>query len=487
MTETEIGQRSAGSLVAALRAGELSSAELLEHFLARVEKWNPPLNAVVTLDVERAREAARAADAARERGEALGPLHGLPMTVKDTFETAGLRTTAGTPRLSRHVPDEDAVVVARLRAAGAVIFGKTNTPEWAADWQTDNPVFGTTRNPWDPERSPGGSSGGSAAALAAGLTPLELGSDIGGSIRVPSHWSGVCGHKPSHGIVPQRGHLPPWPGTRAERDLNVIGPLARYVDDLERALDVLAGPDEPTATAWTLALPPPRQRELGDFRVAAWLDDAAFPADAEMRRVLEEATAALESEGARIDRTARPAVPLAEAVQTYLDLLMPTNTLVQDDESFAAMQAGAWALPPEAEGLVVDALRSHVIAHRDWLRSHERREKWRAAWAEFFRGVDVLLCPVTLTAAIGHDHGPVPGRTVEIDGHARPYLELVAWPGLVSMALLPATVVPVGRTREGLPVGIQIVAPFLEDRTGLAFARCVEAVLGGCGSPPGFA
>jgi len=209
VTMDELAFRTATELVAALRRKEVSSRELLDHYLTRVERVNPRLNAVVTLDVERARKRAAAADEALVRGELWGPLHGLPMTIKDCFETAGLRTTAGFSPLTDHVPTVDAVAVARLIGAGAVVFGKTNVPMLAGDWQTYNAIFGTTNNVWDVTRAPGGSSGGSATVVAAGLAGLELGSDIGGSIRVPSHWSGVYGHKPTHGIVPQRGHIPP--------------------------------------------------------------------------------------------------------------------------------------------------------------------------------------------------------------------------------------------------------------------------------------
>src|SRR6201991_4334576 len=246
---SEIGLQPAHALAEAIRRREVSSRELLDHYLARVEAVNPPLNAVVTIDPDGARVAADAADASLARGDDVGPLHGVPMTVKDTYQTAGMRTTCGLPAWD-HVPEHDAEAVRRLRGAGAVIFGKTNTPTLAGDWQTYNPIFGTTNNPWDTTRSPGGSSGGSAAALAAGLTALELGSDIAGSIRVPSNWCGTCGHKPSWGVVPQRGHLPPEPGALADRDLNVVGPMARDVDDLEMALDILAGADGHRATGW---------------------------------------------------------------------------------------------------------------------------------------------------------------------------------------------------------------------------------------------
>ncbi|MDX1649231.1 MAG: amidase, partial [Myxococcota bacterium] len=442
----------ATALRRALAEGRLSSRELLDHHLARVDALDPQLGAVVTRDDAAARAAADAADRARAAGDDR-PLLGLPMTVKDCFETAGLRTTAGVPELAEHVPGRDADAVARLRAAGAVVFGKTNLPTWASDWQTWNPLFGLTRNPWDPARSPGGSSGGSAAALAAGLTPLELGSDVGGSIRVPAHWSGVCGHKPSHGVVPQRGHLPPAPGALAEADLNVVGPLARCVDDLELGLEVLAGPTPERATGWRLTLPPPRGRALREFRVGLWLDDPDHPVDDAMRGVLEDAVGALGRAGARVDATARPALRLRDAVHTYLDLFMPLQNRVLDDATFQAVVAGAEGLPPDADDLTARALRAQAGRHRDWLAAHERREQMRARWAALFRDVDVLLCPVNLRAAIPHDvDTPIFARTVEVSGKSRPYLELIAWPALVTMAWLPSTVVPVGRTPEGLPV-----------------------------------
>jgi amidase len=483
----ELGFESAGELAAALRRRELGSRELLEHYLARIERWNPALNAVVALDAERARAAADAADRALARGEAAGALFGLPMTVKDTFETAGLRTTCGVPELAEHVPAADAISVARLRAAGAVIFGKTNTPTWAGDWQTTNPIYGTTNNPWDRTRTPGGSSGGSAAAVAAGFTSLELGSDIGGSIRVPAHCCGVFGHKPSHGLVPQRGHIPGVPGTLAERDLNVVGPLARSVDDLELALDVLAGPPPELAHAVSLRLPPARGAKLADFRAAAWLDEPSCPIDREMRGLLEQAADALVKAGARIDRDARPAVDFREAIELYLALLIPIMSLELPDALARQLAKGGEGVPADATGVIPASARAHASRHRDWLRTHERREQIRARWAEFFRAHDVLLCPVMLTPAFPQDASEFTSRRLRVNGEERAYLENIAWPALVTMALLPSTVIPVGRTAGGLPVGIQIVGPYLEDRTPLAFARAATRELGGFAPPPGLA
>jgi amidase len=479
--------QSASQLLRALRRRTTTSRDLLEQSLERVARLNPALNAVVTLDAERARAAADAADRAIEADSPLGPLHGLPITVKDTYETAGVRTTCGVPELSGHVPKGDAVSVARLRAAGAVIFGKTNTPTWAGDWQTTNPVFGTTHNPWDATRTPGGSSGGSAVAIAAGLAALELGSDIGGSIRVPAHCCGVFGHKPSHGLVPQRGHIPGPPGTLSEYDLNCIGPIARSAEDLALALGVLAGPLPENAHAVSLRLPRPRARRLEAFRVAAWLDDPAARIDTEMRDLLEAATATLERAGAKVDRHARPEVDLAEAIETYVTLLSPVMSLTFPEEVARQMAQVGDQVPDDAPGLIPASARAYAVRHRDWLRAHERREAIRARWAAFFGDFDVLLCPVMLTPAFPLDDSEFAGRTLQVNGEMRPYLENIRWPGLITMALLPATVIPVGRTRAGLPVGVQIVGPYLEDGTPLAFARAAERALGGFVPPEGLA
>ena len=482
---TALEYRSAGDLLDALRRREVGSRELLEHQLARIERLDPGLNAVVTLDVERARAAADGADRALSRGEARGPLCGLPLTVKDTLETAGLRTTCGVPALSQHVPRHDAVAIARLRAAGAVIFGKTNTPTWAGDWQTTNPIFGTTHNPWDRTRTPGGSSGGSAVAVAAGFSPLELGSDIGGSIRVPSHCCGVFGHKPSRGLVPMRGHIPPAPGSLAEADLDTVGPLARTAADLELALDVVAGAPPELAHAVSLRLPPARAAALAGFRAAAWFDEPAATVDAEMRGLLERAVDMLASAGARIDRKARPAVDFREAVATYLELLMPIMSLTAPDDLARQLVAGGEQVPADAPGLLAASARAYAARHRDWLRTHERRERIRARWAEFFHDFDVLLCPVMLTPAFVQDASEFTSRRIRVNGEERAYLEHIQWPGLITMAWLPSTVIPVGRTAGGLPVGVQIVGPYLEDRTPLAFARAAERELGGFVPPPG--
>jgi amidase len=479
--------RSAVDLVAAIRGRELGSRELLEHHLARVERLNPRINAVVTLDVERARRRADAADRAVARGEALGPLHGLPMTIKDVMETAGLRTTSGAETYKDHVPAADAAAVARLVRVGAVVFGKTNTPALAMDCQTYNSLFGTTSNPWDTSRATGGSSGGAAAALAAGLTPLELGTDIGGSIRNPAHYCGVYGHKPSFGIVPMRGYIPPPPGALADTDINVIGPLARSAEALMLALDVLAGPDDDRAVAWGLALPPPRRSDVREYRVAAWLDDPECPVDGAVGARLQATVDGLAAAGARVDDRARPGFGLREAYRDYYQLLCLATCNILGADQFTSLAGFADTVSDDDEELMARYARANTARHRHWLALNEARERYRRLWTDFFRKHDVLLCPVTPVAAFPHDHDPNwTARTIQVNGSSRSYEEQIVWAGVVGMAYLPATVAPVGRTAGGLPVGVQIVGPYLEDRTPLDLARRLAGIAGGFEAPPGF-
>jgi amidase len=298
----------------AIRTRDVSSRELLDLLLERVDRLDGPINAVVTVDADAARARADDADRATAAGTSWGPLHGVPMTVKDVWETEGMRTTSGAPELADHVPATDALAVARLRAAGAVVFGKTNTPLYAGDIQTSNEVFGRTGNPWDVGRTPGGSSGGAAAAVAAGLTPLELGSDIGGSIRMPSHLCGTFGLKPTWGVVPSRGHIP---GGPIETDVNQGGPMARSVRDLELGLDVLAGPVPEDATAWHLELPrPERPVDVAGLRIDVVLDDPDFPVSAEVRDLLRAGADRLLDAGARVEERPLPVPPVRSSPPT---------------------------------------------------------------------------------------------------------------------------------------------------------------------------
>jgi len=474
-------------LAAKIRRKELGCRELLDHYLARVERLNAPLNAVVTLDVERARARADAADQALARGAGVGPLHGLPMTIKDCFETAGLRTTSGAPELKDHVPAADAASVARLVAAGVNVFGKTNLPVYAGDVQTFNALFGTTNNPWDRTRSPGGSSGGAAAAVAAGLTSFELGSDIGGSIRNPSHYCGVYGLKPSYGLVPALGHIPYAPGSRIEADVNVVGPIARSADDLAAAFDVLAGPTAERATAWRLALPPARRDGLRGYRIAAWIDDPACETDAGVRACLQAAVDALGRAGAIVDESARPGFGLDEAFRTYTGLLGAAMSPGIAPELFDAQAAFATQIPPGDDSMVARFVRGSTMRHREWLAANEQRERLRAAWREFFGRFDALLCPISPVAAQPHNQdGEVIARHMVVNGKSRNYIDQIMWAGVIGVAYLPAVVAPVGRTPDGLPVGAQLVGPYLEDRTPLDLARRMADVVGGFTPPPGY-
>lgn len=480
----ELAHLGAGELAHRIRHRELSSREVTLAMLDRIGRLDGPINAVVTVDVERAMAEATAADAAVAGHAELGPLHGVPLTVKDSFQTAGMRTTSGAPQLAELVPDADADCVARLRAAGAVVVGKTNLPIWAGDAQTYNEVFGTTNNPWDLRRTPGGSSGGSAAALAVGLTPLEVGSDIGGSIRIPASYCGVLGHKPSYGVVSGRGQIPGPPGTLTQADIAVVGPMARSVDDLELGLHVLAGPDDWQATAWRLELPLARRRDAKGLRVAVWADDPACPVSAAVRDAIERVAAALEGAGATVDTEARPAFTMAKAVDTFERLLSAAlaGGLAPAEVEAVAATVAAGGEPEGGLGVAHVAQR-----HRAWLSANERRLQLRRRWREFFAEWDVVLAPITPTTAIPHDHGePLTARRIVVDGVERPYIDQTSWPGLVGVAYLPATAVPVGLDHQGLPVGMQIVGPYLEDRTPLAVARVVGGLVGGF-RPPGSA
>ncbi len=483
---TDLAFRSATELAAALRRREISARELLDRYLARADRYNEGINAIVAWDVELAQKRADAADAATARGESWGALHGVPMTIKDSIEVVGMPTTCGAPELRDHHAATNAPAAQRLLDAGAVVFGKTNLPIYAGDFQSYNDVYGTTNNPWDLSRGPGGSSGGAAAALAAGLTGFDLGSDIGGSIRNPAHFCGVYGLKPSWGVVPSRGHIPGPPGALAVNDLGVLGPLGRSVADLTLGLDLLAGPDVWDARAWQVTLPPARHERLADFRVAAWFDDPLCPIDAEVAAPLRAATDTIARCGAKLDTKARP-VDGAESFSIYLRLLyavigagLPAPLLTGFDATLAG-------LAPEDDGTIANLIRGASQRHRDWIAVNERRMQLRARWDAFFRDFDVLLLPVAPTVAFPHDHSEISGRTIAVNGKPLPYLQQLFWAGLATLAYLPAVAAPIGLAKSGLPVGIQIVAPYLEDRTAIAFAAALARELGGFVAPPGFA
>jgi len=483
----ELSELTASQAVAALADGELGSEELLDALLARVERWNDDINAVVAFDVERARARCREADAARARGESWGLLHGLPMTVKDSYETEGLVTTSGAPELADHVPAGDADAVAMLKDAGAVIFAKTNLPLYAGDIQTFNDVYGLTRNPWNRDRTVGGSSGGGAAALAAGFTLLELGSDIGGSIRCPVHYCGVAGIKPSWWVISKRGHIPGPPGQRAPLDLTVTGPMGRSVDDLELAMEVLTDRGVQGIPGARLPEASPAVRDLAGCRVGLWIDDPVGPVSADLRAALEELGRQLEAAGAIVRTDVRPATATDEWFALYYELLLAKMSPDLDDPTRELLAAIAAAGDPASTDPAMAAARGATMSHRDWLAADEARFRLMAEWDEVFEQVDVVLAPPAPGAAFPHDETPMTERTIDIDGTAVPALHHLVWAGLATLPYLPGTVVPIGRSSEDLPQGVQIVGPRWGDRTTLAFARHVEQLTGGFAAPPGFA
>jgi amidase len=452
--------KSATELAGSIRRGEITSIDLLNLYLDRIQRYNDDINAVVALDIPAARARAAEADKALAQGQEWGPLHGVPMTVKDVFEVVGMPTTSGDPKLKGYIPKRNAIAVQRLIDAGAIIFGKTNVPYHAMDIQSYNEIYGTTNNPWDLSRTPGGSSGGSAAALAAGFTPLELGSDLGGSLRFPAHYTGIFGHKPTFGIVPRYGHIPPMPGRVQPHvmpviPLFVVGPLARSADDLELALGVLTTSGNMDASDNRPELLPPRRQQFKEFRVAVWFTDS-YPAaevDADVLATLKKTVEKLRAAGLDIDEEARPDIGLLEDRLLWLEI-------------YNQMMVGALPLD---EMLV------------------ERQKKQQAMWADFFERYDVVIAPVSPTVAFPHDHkGTLLSRSLEVNGQEKPMLNSMAWTYMAVVSGLPATVAPVGSSNTGLPVGVQIIGARFEDRTTIAFARGLSELIGGFLAPPGY-
>ena len=478
--------RSAGELAGMIARREIGAEELLDLYFARVDRFNRTLNAIIWEDRERARADAREADAAVARGDDPVPLRGVPMTIKESYDIAGAPTTWGDPGFRDAVADEDSVPVGRLKAAGAVFFGKTNVPLMLADWQSYNEIYGTTVNPWDTARTPGGSSGGSAVALASGMTALEAGSDIGSSIRNPAHYCGLFGHKPSWGICPPRGHA--LAGGLAQSDISVIGPLARSADDLELVLDAIAGPDEIEAAGYRLELPEPRVRGLRGLRVAVMLDCELSETDREYRDILQNLVDRIAAAGAVVDDGARPEIDLKELHEVYILLLRAATSARQPAETIAEHLAAVERLGPEDPSYYARMARGNTMAHREWLGWNEKRVKLRWAWHRFFRDWDVLLCPVAASAAFPHDHeGERHNRTIPVNGKRVPTTDQLFWAGINGVVHLPGAVAPAGLTRSGLPGGIQIIGPYMGDRACIEVARSIEREFGGFRPPPGYA
>jgi amidase len=474
----------AGQAARAIRSGAISVRELTEHTYQRIRKYNPRINAFVTLLEEHAMLRDKQADEALAARQTWGPLHGVPILIKDGFSTASVRTTAGSKIFEKYVPKEDAVAVARLKKAGAIIIGKTNVPEFLADWQSYNQVAGTTNNPWDLTRTPGGSTGGGAAGLAAGLGFLELGSDIGGSIRVPSHFCGVYGHKPTLDVVPLEGHIPPPPGALAPAELPVAGPLARNAQDLLVELEIIAGPALPEAIAYRWSLPPARKANLKDYRIGYVLDDPFCPVDVPVAEVISQAIERLRKHGVTLAEGWPKGVDPRATFENYFQLLAAFFSLTLPDAQFKQMQESlSRAVGPEklwAEGV--------TSLHREWLVLSGKRLKAREIWQEYFKTNDVFLMPTNFVAAFPHDHSQNQfQRVLATSRGQREYMDQLCWISFATLTGCPATVAPVGRTRGGLPVGIEIMGPFMEDATPIRVADLMSSVVGGFEAPPGYA
>jgi amidase len=452
---------SALDLAAAIRERRVSSAEAVDAYLARIERYNPALNAIVTLDAEGARRRAAAADARLARGEGRGLLHGVPITLKDGHATAGMRTTAGYPPLAEYVPAEDGTVAARMKAAGAVLLGKTNVSPLLMDIQTDNAIFGRTNNPWDLARTPGGSSGGAAAALAARLSALDVGSDFAGSIRIPAAFCGLFGLKPTEGRVPMTGHIPDLPGgPHGHRVMCTIGPLARSLDDLALAYNLLAGPDgrDPDAPPVPPGESPPLR--IRDLRLAWAPTFPDLPVAAAIRGALTALAAALDREGARVEERL-PAVGIEDQVRLRGRL----SRAMQD------------AFEPDTPDAPTPSL-------ADYFNLLQARDEAIAAWEAFLGAWDALLCPVAMTTAFPHT--PT-GAPLLVDGAPHKYWRVIGHCGVFNLTGHPVVVVPLGRDADGMPIGIQIVGRRWSEARLLAVAQAITEVSGPFVAPPGYA
>jgi amidase len=480
----QVHYKSAAQLAALIRKKKIGCLELLDHFLARVEKYNPQLNAIIWMNADKARKRAKAADAALKKGKRFGPLHGVPMTIKESYQVAGSPTTWGSPSMKDNIPDTTAVSAQRMIDAGVTLFGKTNVPIMLADWQSYNAVYGVTRNPWDLDRTPGGSSGGSSAALAAGLTGIDAGSDIGSSIRNPAHYCGVFGHKPTFGLITYRGHA--LPGAISSPDISVVGPLARSAEDLELALDIMAGPDPDDGGFWKVALPKCEKTSLRQFRIAVKLSDPNSDVDGEYADQLQALVDQLAKAGAKV-KEAAPDIDTNRLNDIYIRLLraatsarMPEAEIEDWQQAFAA---------GETDEFLARSVDGVTMPHRKWLQLNNERQQMRLKFNAFFQDYDVLLCPVAASAAFPHDHeneGKRWRRRITVNNKRVAPTDQLFWAGYSGLVYLPSTVGPAGITPSRLPTGYQAIAAQGRDKTSITFARLVEQAFGGFEPPPGY-
>lgn len=481
----DLAFQSAVTLVGRLQDGSLSSRELTEHYIGRIEAYDGEINAVIVRDFDRARAAADGADKQLRKGDTPGALHGLPITVKESFALAGTPTTFGFEAFADNIAERDALAVERLKTAGAIVLGKTNVPPGLMDGQSWNPVYGRTANPWDPARTPGGSSGGSAAALAAGFSALELGSDIASSIRNPAHYCGLFGHKPTYGVCASDGHGLSWDD--GPPDIGVIGPLARSAVDLELALSIIAGPSSPEALAYTLELPQPSHDTLARYRVGLLIDDEFAEVDAEVSGLLERLGTFLETSGADVRRASRPQFDSRELHALYMILLRAAGAAGATDTEFANALPTAVGVSRFARDMASLNAYGLTLSHRDWLRLNAERQRLGREWTAYFSEHDLLLCPPLSSAAFEHDERPPQGRTLTVNAHEVPFENQLFWAGYGGLAYLPASVAPIGLTASGLPVGVQIIGPRYGDLDCLRFAALLEREYRQFTPPPRFA
>lgn len=475
---------SATELAGKILDKEISSLELTDHFINRIEQLDDGINAVVVRDFDRALAAATKADRQLAMGEITGPLHGVPVTVKEAFNVAGLATTWGIPFLKDNIAATDAEVVKRFKQAGAVFMGKTNVPCGLGDIQTYNDIYGVTNNPWDISCSPGGSSGGSAAALAAGLCALEVGSDMAGSIRVPAHFCGLYSHKATWGVVPNQGHA--LPGVIASPDLGVVGPMARSIEDLKLAMDLLVDAQPLNQSGWQPGLPRPTKHSLKDYRVAIWSDYKTAPVDEETIARIVSTGEILTKLGVCVSDQVLPDIDFKKHQEIFLNLMWSlTADGVTDDQYLEACQL-AESIPSDDLSDSAIAARARVLSHRDWLFYNNQREFLRYAWREFFGEWDILICPVFAVPAFTHDHSPIEQRMLTVNGVPQEYFQSMFWAGVSTVSYLPSTVFPTGLSRNGLPIGLQAISAEYNDYITMDFVNLLTKQTGGFQIPPGY-
>lgn len=469
----------------ALANHEITATALLKKVIERIQTYDDKLNAIVVFDLDNAFEAAKLADEALARGESK-PLLGVPITVKESFGVKGLPTTLGNPKNKNNISQEDAYAITKLREAGAIILGKSNVPLQLADWQSYNDIYGATKNPWDVTRTPGGSSGGGAVAVAAGYVPLEFGSDIGGSLRVPAHYTGVYAHKPTYGLLSSAGHNLP-SDRLSGNNLAVIGPLARDAGDLEIALDILAAPSPLLAKAYQLNLPKARHDKLSDYRVLVIDSHAALASSHDVKNVISDFAKALESANVKVTYQSDLLPDLIEEHHVYLELLRTANLDIRPDSYLENARENAAKFSEEDQSFKALSARSALISHKAWLVAQEKQARFLLQWEKLFETVDIVVTPVTPVTAFPRDESePREERVVDIDGRAQPYWDFNFWVGLATLPGLPATSLPIGIASDGLPVGVQAIGGYLEDRTTIKFAQLVAELNGGFIPPPGY-